>query len=175
MQHFWNAWVYSVLSKSFVHGDLVWIGKEQKMQDLASRKHWSRSHRVVEHPWESRAQPRLQNCRRLDLQHALQGSFLWCCFTYGLLGRGNEVFTYRATPTMHLFFSAGPFLKLEIHTCHKERLGCLTVQLQKTFLSRRLRVNPENETKCIYPIPNWMLFIKRFFPNCSNSSKTAVC
>lgn len=69
-------WFCSVLPESFTHRNFVWIRKEQEMQDLVSRKHWSRSHRVVEHPRERRAQPKLQCYKRLDLQHAPQGSFL---------------------------------------------------------------------------------------------------
>lgn len=164
---------FTQCSQSFAHGNFACIRREQKMQDPISRKHRSRSHRAVERSRESRAQLRLQCCKRLDLYHAPQGSLLVTLVPY-LCTAGQRKWGQiylQSCPNHAFIFSAGPFLKSKIpkmHTCHEERL---TGQLQEVFLSRRLRVNCENETECLFLKPSRIPECQRLFLKCLNSSK----
>lgn len=152
---------FSQCSQSFAHGNLVWIGKEQKTQDAVSRKHQSKfqgllsTHVKAAQAWGCIA------------EHAPQMSFLIMLVIYfWVIGqkKKNEVKSiFRICPIHALTSSAGLCLKL------------LTTQLRTILLSRGLRINCETETKRTLLKSNQMLKWNRFFLKFPDSSKPAVC
>lgn len=152
---------FSQCSQSFAHGNLIWIGKEQKTQDAVSRKHQSKfqgllsTHVKAAQAWGCIA------------EHAPQMSFLIMLVIYfWVIGQKKKKW-------------GQIYLQNLPHPCSyifcRTLLKLLTTQLRTILLSRGLRINCETETKCTLLKSNQMLKWNRFFLKFPDSSKPAVC
>lgn len=153
---------FSQCSQSFAHGNLIWIWKEQKTQDVVSRKHQSKfqgllsTHVKAAQAWGCIA------------EHAPQMSFLIMLVIYfWVIGQKKK----KKWGQIYLQNLPHPCSYIFCRTL----LKLLTTQLRTILLSRGLRINCETETKCTLLKSNQMLKWNRFFLKFPDSSKPAVC